>query len=374
MSYEQYCIDLLTKLVSIPSESQNEEAIAVYLDKVLKQIGMNTQIQHIEGKSYNIVGEIGKGIGEKKIILGGHIDTVCRNAFWETDPYETIERDDKIYGLGTCDMKAGLAAQITVIKKMIDEAKLQDGKIIFIGLADEERHSIGVQRFLKDNAGAEFAVFGEPHFKEIVVGATGKIFLKLVLRGKTGHAATPESGINAIDCMNRFLNAVSDKYYKLYEQRQTASLCVLKIESKYNGYSLNIPEECTAYMNKQLFVNEDAGSFIKDLEEIHARLDLGSFLNITREIPYYPPYSVNKDNRYVKKLLDVLETEFKFLPELIINQGVSDGNIMFNNGGINTILFGPEGKNLHKENEFVVKSSIFSYMYMLEKFLIDFFR
>lgn len=49
---------------------------------------------------------------------------------------------------------------------------------------------------------------GEPHFDNIVIGATGKALLSLHIQGKEGHASTPEKGINAIDCMARFLTAV----------------------------------------------------------------------------------------------------------------------------------------------------------------------
>ena len=71
------CIALLQQMVAIPSESQNEQAFAEFLANYLREeLSMETQLQHVEGKSYNVIGRWNSGPHEKKLILGGHIDTV----------------------------------------------------------------------------------------------------------------------------------------------------------------------------------------------------------------------------------------------------------------------------------------------------------
>lgn len=72
-------------MVAIPSESQNEQAFAEFLANYLREeLSMETQLQHVEGKSYNVIGRWNSGPHEKKLILGGHIDTVPPTPRWET--------------------------------------------------------------------------------------------------------------------------------------------------------------------------------------------------------------------------------------------------------------------------------------------------
>lgn len=375
MDYRAYCLDLLKELVAIPSESQNEEAIARFLYSWLRDMGMQARLQHVSGKSYNIIagmkGKRTQGQG-KKWILGGHIDTVSRNNRWETDPYCLTADGDRLYGLGAGDMKGGLAAQITVLKKLLDSGSDFSGEIEFIGLADEERHSIGANAYVKEKKKeepADFAIFAEPHYDNIVTGATGKILLKLQVQGKTGHAAVPETGINAIDCMAQFLAALNRTYMPMYLERKAASFCVLQITSRYEGYCLNIPEECCALLNKQLTVEESADDFIRSLKDLYQKHVGKGIFTVTKEIPCYPSYQISHEEKHLQKLLEVISEQNCEEPELRMNQSVSDGNVLYSELGIPTILFGPQGIDFHKENEYLLKSTLFSYMEILEQFI-----
>lgn len=375
MDYNKYCIDLLRKLVSIPSESQNEEKIANFLCSWLENMGMKVKLQYISGESYNVIANVRGNKNseqEKKLILGGHIDTVSANEQWKTDPFRLEEDGNFLYGLGAGDMKGGLAAQITVLKKLFDSNLDFAGEIEFIGLADEERHSIGANEYVNakgDEKPADFAIFAEPHYDNIVIGSTGKVLLKLGVQGLSGHAATPESGINAIDCMASFISFLNKIYLPLYQKGKVGSLSVLRIFSKYEGYSLKIPDECTAYLNKQISIEENVDDFIRDIKNLFNKYVGKGVLEVTKEIPYYPSYQINNEISYLKNLLNLLRDDFSIKPDLKINQSVSDGNILFSKLSIPTILFGPKGVNYHKENEFVLKNTMFSYIEMLESFI-----
>ena len=214
-----------------------------------------------------------------------------------------------------------------------------------------------------------FFLMGEPHFDNIVIGATGKALLSLHIQGKEGHASTPEKGINAIDCMARFLTAVQEKYTPLYANGVCASYCCLKIESDYAGYSLTIPSKCNALMNKQLFPTESIDSFIDDLQRIYAERVCVGNLTICREIPSYPAYQLSPEQSDVQRLTSLLRKQFGHAPELRINQSVSDGNILYNELRIPTVLFGPHGVAFHTECEYVKISSLSQYMDELYAFI-----
>ena len=214
-----------------------------------------------------------------------------------------------------------------------------------------------------------FFLMGEPHFDNIIIGATGKALLSLHIQGKEGHASTPEKGINAIDCMARFLTAVQEKYMPLYANGVCASYCCLEIESDYAGYSLTIPSKCSALMNKQLFPTESIDSFIDDLQRIYAERVCVGNLTICREIPSYPAYQLSPEQSDVQRLTSLLRKQFGHAPELRINQSVSDGNILYNELSIPTVLFGPHGVAFHTECEYVKISSLSQYMDELYAFI-----
>lgn len=378
MNQRDDCLDLLRQLVAIPSQSQNEEELARFVASYLRdELGMETTLQYVEGKSYNVIGRwpMEKSLLPRKLMLGGHLDTVPPSPFWETDPYRLIQQGDRLRGLGAGDMKGGLAAQLTVLKSLRSQGFHWNAEVEFVGFADEERHSIGanayVRKVLEEQRPAQetFFIMAEPHFNNIVVGATGKVLLKLETRGIPGHAATPEKGINAIDCMTALLQAVQRIWGKRYRDGTAASYCCLMIQSEYPGYSLNIPEHCICLINKQLASGEQAAEFQASLSQLYQDCVGKGTLTVSREIPSYPSYQLPPDQKDLTALCTFLRKQFHRTPELHINQSVSDGNILYHSLGIPTVLFGPQGINFHTEREYLSLQSLEQYMQELEAYL-----
>lgn len=372
------CLDLLRQLVAIPSESQNEEQHARFLETYLKdELGMETQLQHVEGKSYNVSGRwpAKNRNPARKLMLGGHLDTVPPTELWKTDPYELVRQGDHLCGLGAGDMKGGLAAQLVVLKSLKQEPFFQDVEVEFLGLADEERWSIGANDYVKRSIDAgeilpeTFFIMGEPHFDNIVIGATGKALLQLEVNGVPGHAATPEKGVNAVDCMATLLQKVNLKWSEKYMEGDAGSHCSLMIKSDYPGYNLNIPQRCICLMNKQLLTDERIEDFIDDLTRIYRENVGKGVLTIQREIPSYPSYQIPENLPDLNALCEMLKVRFHRDPELRVNQSVSDGNILYKNLGIATILYGPKGVNFHTEREYLSLESLGKYMTELETYI-----
>lgn len=363
------CVDLLRQMVAIPSESGHEAAFAGFLESYLREeLGMQTQLHSVEGGSCNVTGYWETASpARRRLILGGHIDTVPPTARWETDPYQLVKRGDELHGLGAADMKGGLAAQLLVLKRLKAEHKMQDTAFEFAGLADEERYSVGAHAYvewMKSRTPIQETLFlmGEPHYDNIVTGAAGKVLLSLHIQGKEGHAAIPESGVNAIDCMAALLEALRAEYGPRYQNGLCGSFCCLKIESSYPGYRLTIPESCSCLLNKQLLPTEDVCGFCRDITCLYQEKVGAGVLTVRREIPSYPAYQLEPSQKDVVRLTKFLREQFDREPELRTNQSVSDGNILYNSLNIPTILFGPHGIAFHTEGEYVRESSLALYM------------
>lgn len=378
-----WCLELLRQLVAIPSQSQEEEAHARFLERLLREeLGMDTILQHVSGRSYNVIGRWRQGDkpAPRKLILGGHLDTVPPTERWATDPHRLTEEGDKLRALGAGDMKGGLAAQFTVLKRLKEENIFLDADVEFVGLADEERHSIGAHAYvelIKKEGGAEqdkFFIMAEPHYDNIVIGATGKVLLRLEIAGAAGHASTPEKGINAVDCMAALLTAVKERWGANYLAGKCGSHCCLKIDSFYPGYSLNIPEQCSCLINKQLMPQEKAEEFIEDVKKLYKEKVGEGELKIYREVPSYPSYQLSPEQKNVAGLTAFLKERFGREPELKINQSVSDGNILYNSLGIPTVLFGPQGVAFHTEGEYLSKRTLEAYMEELYAYITSIYK
>lgn len=372
MDQMTYCLDLLRRLVAIPSQSQQEEAVARFLERFLRdELGMEAELFHVEGNSYNVRGQWRRENAPRRLILGGHIDTVPPTSRWTADPYCLTVQDGVIRGLGAGDMKGGLAAQLTVLKQLRDERLRLNCDVEFVGLADEERFSTGANAYVemvrKENRPQQdvFFLMAEPHYDNIVIGAAGKILERVDIQGTGGHASTPELGINAVDCMAEFLTQVRRKYQPLYARGERASHCCLRVESDYPGYSLNIPEHCFCLLNKQLLPQEDGASFEAELRQLYeAHVGQGE-ITVSRQIPSYPSYQLSPQQKDLASLLDFLDKRFQHRPELRINQSVSDGNILYHELGIPTVLYGPQGVAFHTEREHLLQDSLEAYMEQL---------
>ena len=373
--YCLYCMDVLKKLVSFPSSSQNERKCAEFLANFLeKELGMEGQILRHGAQSASVIARYGSG--EKKIILGGHIDTVKPSDKWVSDPYKLLSDGDKLRGLGAGDMKGGIAAVLTVIKMIRDCGIKLNAQIEFVGLADEERFSIGAEAYapvlMKEKAATEdmFFIMAEPHFDNIVVGASGKSLFNACITGKTGHASDPRTGINAVNLASKFLCCVDEKYTPLFETGRSGSCCCLNISSKWHGYELNIPATCECLINKQFLPEEHSQDFIDDLITIYQSKVGCGHIDIIQEKPNYPAYLLPSHDKHLMALLASLKKNGR-MPELRVNHGVSDANITYGMAGVSTVLYGPQGVNFHTENEYLLKSTLFVYIEELFNFLIS---
>jgi len=119
---EEYGIKLLREMVKIPSVVKDEKDLAEFLEKELQALGFKTRLQWVEEKRPNVIGTYRFGEG-KTFMFNGHMDTVPVCEGWTTDPFKPVEQDGRLYGLGACDMKGGIASIFTALKAIMDSVQ-----------------------------------------------------------------------------------------------------------------------------------------------------------------------------------------------------------------------------------------------------------
>ena len=185
-------VDLLKKLIAIPSFSREEATVADFLEEYLLKKNLHPQ------RKGNNIWLTSPNWDETKpiILLNSHIDTVRPVSGWTKDPFFPLEEDDKLYGLGSNDAGAPL---VSLLQTFLFLTKIeQPNNFIFLASGEEEiSGNGGVELILPELPPIALAVVGEPTNMQPAIAEKGLLVLDGVVHGKSGHAARNE-GDNAI--------------------------------------------------------------------------------------------------------------------------------------------------------------------------------
>ena len=207
-------LNLLRKLISIPSLSREEENTASAIEQFLEDQGVKTH------RMINNVWAYNEHFDAKKptILLNSHHDTVKPNPGYSRDPFAADIIDDKLFGLGSNDAGGCLVSLIAVF---IHFYKAKNLKYNFCLAATAEEEISGkncIELILPQLGQLEFAIVGEPTLMQMAVAERGLMVLDCVAHGRAGHAAR-EEGENAIYKAMKDIN-----WFKTYEFAKKSAL------------------------------------------------------------------------------------------------------------------------------------------------------
>ncbi|MET0082648.1 MAG: acetylornithine deacetylase [Sedimenticola sp.] len=208
-------LEMISWLIAAPSVSsinpqwdQTNRAVIEHLHDWLLDLGFKVETLPVPGfeDKYNLVASIGSG--PDGLVLSGHTDTVPYDAQrWNFDPFSLTEQDNRLYGLGTSDMKAFFALAIEAARGL-DLSKLKH-PLILLATADEESTMCGAQALVDTNRRlGRHAVIGEPTGLRPVRMHKGITMESIRLIGRSGHSSNPALGASALEGMNRVISEI----------------------------------------------------------------------------------------------------------------------------------------------------------------------
>jgi len=227
---------ILDKLISFNTvEDKENQAIMKYIASLLKPKGF--KIQYVKDKKTNKINLLAKFNQRRKTVLSfsGHTDTVPATKNWNYEPFKLTCKGDKLYGLGTCDMKGPIAVILGLLKNYNLE-KLKKG-INFVFTFGEEVDLRGIQDFLKKvKLKTKLVVLAEETGLVPVAASKGAYAIKVEFIGKEAHGSESYKGINAIALAQEFAAKLS-KYFEQVRKTQNnifnnpfATLNIAKIQ------------------------------------------------------------------------------------------------------------------------------------------------
>ncbi|MAD46372.1 MAG: acetylornithine deacetylase [Oceanospirillaceae bacterium] len=211
---------------SLPELDESNLEVIVLLADWCESLGMRAEVLPVPGQpgKANMLATLGRGDGG--LVLSGHTDTVpCNPERWQSDPHTLTERDQRFYGLGTCDMKGFFAMVLEAVKDYRDADFKQP--LMILATADEES-AMGGARALADQGipKARYAVVGEPTSLVPVRAHKGIMMETIRLTGKAGHSSNPALGVNALDAMLPVMAELQNFRLQLAQNYQNAHFAV----------------------------------------------------------------------------------------------------------------------------------------------------
>ena len=330
---------ILENLIAFNTIGDKENVkIINYIEKVLKGLNFKT-----EYKDKCLIMSLGNS---PKIGFLGHTDTVEYINEWNTCPFKLTKKGNRLYGLGVCDMKGGIAAMIDAISQ-IDLNKLKYGIKLYFTY-DEEINFSGIKSLMKMNINfPELMLFGEPTNNKMLIGSKGLLEYELNFIGKKAHSSNPERGIsaniNAINFMRDLMDFYETNVKNYKESKYEVEYTTMNIGIINGGTAVNsIPASCNATLDFRI-VNEKHIELLKNkikelskkyncktsiLQEINpfineiSGIDLNKTANFITEASFIPkpkkiilglgPVTAHEVNEYVtEKSYEKLVEEYK---------------------------------------------------------------
>lgn len=351
----------------------DEGKVAEYLQKYFQSHGIASFVDRIDGRHANVLAFL-EGEDTTTEIWNGHLDTVDYGnlGIWETNPREVVEKNGKIYARGASDMKSGLAAMVYVLCHLPKRPKRS---IQFIGTCDEEKGGLGARKILEKEQmkSAEILLISEPSAMDLALAQKGCLWLKVKVKGKTGHGAYPEQGVNAI----HFLYEMA-KELRVYIEGFGHYLLgdsTLQINQIQGGIVPNMTaDNCEAVLDIRMvpsltadMVLARAEQILQTLKQEKPALDMRfEVMNQRRAI------EIAQEEREVQKLRQMIEKR-GYQPKPIGINYFTDASILAQNELTQKVLIcGPgEPELAHQPNEYVEIRKYLDYIEVLKEYACE---
>jgi acetylornithine deacetylase len=251
----------------LPAEIVGERAIAEHASAVLRRLGLDAALVGRAGR-ISVVAEATAGPSAETLLVASHLDTVPVDGM-EIDPFDPVIEGDRLLGRGSCDTKAGLAALLAALERVLERGTLRRNLLV-VGEADEELGSIGVHDVLEHlgRRRPDWLIATEPTDLRLVNAHKGVVHARVSARGRACHSSDPAAGRNAIVILARAILAI-EKGARVLTDRPHPQLgpATLSIGVVQGGQAPNIvPDRAEIWIDRRTLPNEKP-------EEVRAELD-----------------------------------------------------------------------------------------------------
>ena len=309
-------ISLIQDLVQIdsvirPETGNTEHKVACYIiDWIRRELDIEPIICEVAPNRENIILTIDSGHPGPCLMIEGHMDVVSEGdkAAWKYDPFGAEIIDGRIYGRGSCDMKAGDAIALLIAKSFRRTDQSWIGKLRLGIVCDEEGMMIGIKHLIKNGYAddVDACLIPEPEENNLCISMKGAIRAIVRVKGKMAHGAMPLAGINPNTRLARIILAFEEyeKQEKIrcgvdpYLGLPSITFTVIQSPPAGSPAQLNVmPAEAIAYVDIRTTPAQNHDAVKTKLQSILDELS-GSDPDFKAELEFIedrPVVSISKD-------------------------------------------------------------------------------
>tara|TARA_B100000482_G_scaffold184990_1_gene161245 strand:- start:99 stop:1226 length:1128 start_codon:yes stop_codon:yes gene_type:complete len=369
-------IELLQNLIQIKSISPKDNGCFDLIEKELQSLNFKLErinYQNIENL-YATIGTSGKlfcFLGHTDVVPSGPEDK------WKYPPFSATIDGDLLYGRGTADMKAPVAAFIESVKEFLNSEEKLNFRLAILLTSNEEGTSKDgfidkmIDKMIQDNEIIDFCLVGEPTSSEKVadcirVGRRGSLGGHLKIYGKQGHIAYPEKVLNPILLSGDLISELNKKIWDSGNiSFDPTSFQISNINAGTGAHNV-VPGELELTFNFRFSPESSEKSLKSDFESILNKLKLNYDLDWDLNgNPYYT------EGKFFK---DIVSNSIKevtgYIPELNAKGGTSDGRFVAKMNS-EIIELGPVNKSIHQIDEHIKISELWTLKDIYKKILFN---
>ena len=397
-------VNFIRRLVQCPSLANDEGPVQDIIQDKLKSLGLDTEkiiVKFDKLKDHpafcddgfspdsrvNILGQWCNDGDGRSLILNGHVDVVPPGPenLWNKSPWSGYIKNGRIYGRGSCDMKAGLSAGIFAVQILQSIGFKPHGNIIIQSVVGEESGGCGTLTNIIKGYSANAAVLLEPTSLKVCPIQSGALTFRLTVPGRATHAATRWDGVSAIEKFNLIQQSILK-----FEKERHDSFNAPYFESKDRVAPINIgtikggewhstvPESVVVEGRFGVFPSETTSN-ARDAFEDH----ISKISNNDPWLKEHPPViewfegqfesgQTDLDDPIIQTLIDAIVRSTGDAP---IIEGVtygSDLRLFTNHAHIPAVLFGPGDLRLaHAANEYVEIDEVLKTIKIIANMIVD---
>jgi acetylornithine deacetylase len=363
-------IDMITRLIAFDTTSRNSNLeLMAFIVGYLKDLGVDSELVHNdEGTKANLYATLGPA-DRSGIALSGHTDVVpVDGQDWHTDPFRVVEKEDRLYGRGTSDMKSFIGVCLALAPEFLARDIATPLHLAFS--YDEEIGCVGVRslidalarRPLKPSA----VVIGEPTEMKVVRAHKGKLSYRCHVRGHEAHSSLAHAGVNAVEAAAEavaYLKSMARRHrnHGPFDAEFVPSYTTVHTGTIRGGTALNIvPRDCSFEFEFRHLPEDDPHALL-DMLRNHVATHIEPEMHATRAgtgfsfepMSHIPGLATDEDADIVQlaKALTGQNTTGK------VAFGTEAG--LFQNGGMPAVVCGPGSiDQAHKPDEFIARDQI----------------
>ena len=255
-------IQTLADLVRINSVNSfyeggaGEREIATWVRGFFEQRGMEVWEQKVFPGRPNVIARLPGRDPSRRVILEAHMDTVSVQGMG-IPPFEPRVEDGRLFGRGSCDTKAGLAAMMHAVASLHEEGVRPPCEVWMAAVVDEEFSYRGVVKLCEDLT-AHAALVAEPTGLRAIIAGKGVLRWRIVVRGKAAHSSKPHLGVNAISHAARIVLAIEEDHARLAAKvHPLLGSATVNVGMIHGGVQVNfVPDACAIEIDRRLLPGE----------------------------------------------------------------------------------------------------------------------